>query len=173
MKFQSTRNKNLRLDSAETILKGLSDDGGLFVPVEIPVLNEWFKTYDPSVKRLAVCGGSYEISVRRNAVQKVAFFAQNKQSEHLPVYDRNTEIGVLLKTAKGRKTVTEELKPYLCLAIYGNFNAEVNMVDGETDSPMFNQIMKNMPLRALCNLTGGRFSEEYMNEIILRLNAEK
>lgn len=40
MKFQSTRNKNLRLDSAETILKGLSDDGGLFVPVEIPVLKK-------------------------------------------------------------------------------------------------------------------------------------
>ena len=38
MKFQSTRNKNLRLDSAETIIKGLSDDGGLFVPVEIPKL---------------------------------------------------------------------------------------------------------------------------------------
>ena len=38
MKYQSTRNKNLRLDSAETILKGLSDDGGLFVPVEIPKL---------------------------------------------------------------------------------------------------------------------------------------
>ena len=38
MKFQSTRNKNLRLESAETIVKGLSDDGGLFVPVEIPVL---------------------------------------------------------------------------------------------------------------------------------------
>lgn len=40
MKYQSTRNKNLRLDSAETILKGLSDDGGLFVPVEIPVLEK-------------------------------------------------------------------------------------------------------------------------------------
>ena len=40
MKFQSTRNKNLRLESAETIVKGLSDDGGLFVPVEIPVLEK-------------------------------------------------------------------------------------------------------------------------------------
>lgn len=38
MKFQSTRNSSLRLDSAETILKGLSDDGGLFVPVEFPKL---------------------------------------------------------------------------------------------------------------------------------------
>lgn len=40
MKFQSTRNKNLRLDSAETIIKGLSDEGGLFVPVEVPLLEE-------------------------------------------------------------------------------------------------------------------------------------
>ncbi len=40
MKFQSTRNKNLRLDSAETIIKGLSDDGGLFVPVEVPALKK-------------------------------------------------------------------------------------------------------------------------------------
>ena len=40
MKFQSTRNKNLRFDSAETIIRGLSDDGGLFVPVEIPVLEK-------------------------------------------------------------------------------------------------------------------------------------
>ena len=40
MKFQSTRNKDLRLDSAETIIRGLSDDGGLFVPVEVPVLEK-------------------------------------------------------------------------------------------------------------------------------------
>ncbi len=40
MKFQSTRNKNLRFDSAETIIRGLSDDGGLFVPVEIPMLEK-------------------------------------------------------------------------------------------------------------------------------------
>ena len=40
MKYQSTRNAALRLNSAETILKGLSDDGGLFVPVEIPQLAE-------------------------------------------------------------------------------------------------------------------------------------
>lgn len=40
MKFQSTRNKNLRLESAETIIRGLSEDGGLFVPVEVPVLKD-------------------------------------------------------------------------------------------------------------------------------------
>jgi len=40
VKFQSTRNKNLRLDSAETIIKGLSDEGGLFVPEEVPHLEK-------------------------------------------------------------------------------------------------------------------------------------
>lgn len=32
--FNSTRNKNIKLDSASAILKGIADDGGLFVPVE-------------------------------------------------------------------------------------------------------------------------------------------
>jgi len=146
---------------------------GESVTVNIPIDSEWFKTYDFARKQLCVCGGRYEISVRRNAVEKVAFFAQELPSEYPPVYDRNTEIGVLLRTEKGRQTVTEQLKPYLCLAIIGNFNAEVNMVDGETDSPMFNHVMRNMPLRALINLTGGKFSEDYMNEIILRLTADK
>lgn len=40
VKFRSTRNKNLRLDCAETVIKGLSDDGGLFVPVEVPQLEK-------------------------------------------------------------------------------------------------------------------------------------
>ncbi len=156
----------------------LKDFEKVFVPkgesvtVEIPLKKEWFKTYDYNRKELCVCGGVYEISVRRNATDKVAVFTYQTPYEYKTVYGRNTEIGLLLNTAKGRKTIDEELKPYLCLAILGNFNAEVNMVDGETDSPMFNHVMKNMPLRALCNLTGGKFSEKYMNEIILRLNAE-
>ena len=32
--FKSTRNENLKLDSATAILKGIADDGGLFVPEE-------------------------------------------------------------------------------------------------------------------------------------------
>jgi len=36
MEFCSTRNRDLRVTSARAILQGLSEDGGLFVPVEIP-----------------------------------------------------------------------------------------------------------------------------------------
>lgn len=36
MNYISTRNKNVKLTSAEAIKKGLSDDGGLFVPDEFP-----------------------------------------------------------------------------------------------------------------------------------------
>lgn len=32
--FKSTRDENLKLDSARAILKGIADDGGLFVPEE-------------------------------------------------------------------------------------------------------------------------------------------
>lgn len=40
MKYISTRNKKIKLESAEAIKKGLSAEGGLFVPEEIPVLSE-------------------------------------------------------------------------------------------------------------------------------------
>lgn len=40
MFYTSTRNKNLRVTSSEAITKGISDEGGLFVPEEIPHLTE-------------------------------------------------------------------------------------------------------------------------------------
>lgn len=38
--YCSTRNSELRFKASEAILKGISDDGGLFVPVEIPALDK-------------------------------------------------------------------------------------------------------------------------------------
>ena len=34
--YRSTRNNSLKVKASEAILKGLSDDGGLFVPDQIP-----------------------------------------------------------------------------------------------------------------------------------------
>ena len=38
MKYVSTRNANTRIDSAEAIIRGLSNDGGLYMPESIPSL---------------------------------------------------------------------------------------------------------------------------------------
>ena len=40
----STRNNSLKVKASEAILKGLSDDGGLFVPDQIPALDKDLKT---------------------------------------------------------------------------------------------------------------------------------
>ncbi len=40
MQYQSTRNNQLRLDAHQAILKGISDDGGLFVPNETPLFQD-------------------------------------------------------------------------------------------------------------------------------------
>ncbi len=37
--YTSTRDKDVRLTASQAILKGLSDDGGLFVPMQIPTLD--------------------------------------------------------------------------------------------------------------------------------------
>ena len=39
MLYNSTRDKNITLSPSQAILKGLSDDGGLFVPEKIPVMD--------------------------------------------------------------------------------------------------------------------------------------
>jgi threonine synthase len=40
MNYSSTRNSNIKVTSAEAIIKGLSDEGGLFVPEKLPKLTE-------------------------------------------------------------------------------------------------------------------------------------
>ncbi|MBR5376081.1 MAG: threonine synthase [Lachnospiraceae bacterium] len=57
MLYNSTRNKNLKLTASLAILKGLSDDGGLFVPQEIP---EFDKSLD-ELKGLDYRELAYEI----------------------------------------------------------------------------------------------------------------
>jgi len=42
MRYTSTRNNKLNLSAAEAITRGISEDGGLFVPVEIPEADENF-----------------------------------------------------------------------------------------------------------------------------------
>jgi threonine synthase len=42
MKYESTRDKNLRMDAAQAIQTGLSRDGGLLTPCEIPQIDEAF-----------------------------------------------------------------------------------------------------------------------------------
>ncbi|MBQ7130996.1 MAG: threonine synthase [Oscillospiraceae bacterium] len=39
MFYKSTRNSNLNVSGAQAVLKGISDDGGLFVPSEIPAIS--------------------------------------------------------------------------------------------------------------------------------------
>ena len=41
--YSSTRNQNIQVKASEAILKGLSEDGGLFVPNEIPKLDKSLK----------------------------------------------------------------------------------------------------------------------------------
>ena len=41
--YQSTRNKEEKVTASQAILKGLSDEGGLFVPVKIPALTKSLK----------------------------------------------------------------------------------------------------------------------------------
>lgn len=41
--YKSTRDSSITVTASQAILKGLSDDGGLFVPTSLPVLDKTVK----------------------------------------------------------------------------------------------------------------------------------
>ncbi len=53
MRYYSTRNKNKMVSSMEAIIKGIAEDGGLFIPENIPALPEISKMLDLDYKNLA------------------------------------------------------------------------------------------------------------------------
>ena len=61
--YASTRDANVKVTASQAILKGLSDDGGLFVPERIPALDSSLKelsqmTYQETAYRLLMTANS-------------------------------------------------------------------------------------------------------------------
>ena len=73
--YTSTRNANEKATASQAILKGLADDGGLFVPNEIPVL-------EVSVEELA------EMSYQETAYEVMKLFLTDFTEEELIQYAR-------------------------------------------------------------------------------------
>ena len=81
--------------------------------------------------------------------------------------NKDVRIGELLTFPWGEKLVNEYLLGYLNMAIYGNFNTDKPIVNGSVDDNFFDSIMKDMPLRSLCNFSKGSFTEEMLTEFCL------
>ncbi len=84
MKYLSTRNSQIKVEASEAILKGLSDDGGLFVPEKMPVLKK-------SLKELA------SMSYKEIAYEVMSLFLTDYSKEELTAcidaaYDEKFEV---------------------------------------------------------------------------------
>lgn len=93
--YSSTRNQNIQVKASEAILKGLSEDGGLFVPNEIPKL-------DKSLKELS------EMTYRQVAYEVMKLYLTDFTEEELKTcieraYDSkfDTEVIAPLVEAEG------------------------------------------------------------------------
>lgn len=87
--YSSTRNAKDRVTASQAILKGLADDGGLFVPSEIPAL-------DVSLKELA------DMSYQETAYQVLKLFLTDYTEE---------ELRHCIDSAYDEKFDTEEIAP--------------------------------------------------------------
>ena len=89
MLYVSTRNDNEKASPSQAILKGLAEDGGLFVPEQIPVL-------DIPVEKLA------EMTYQETAYEVMKLFLTDFTEEELKTCIRN---------AYDEKFDTEEIAP--------------------------------------------------------------
>ena len=134
---------------------------------------ERLKNYDVSAHAFRLYNGKYRFAFCSDCETEIIGSDVELEGDPLQ-YDRNSVVGELLYTAEGRRIVDEELKPYLCLAIIGTFNADVRIENGRAvGNPMFDNVMRNMPLRALYDLTGGKFTEEMMLRLINKLEGRE
>ena len=72
MKYQSTRNSGLKLDSAQAIKIGIAPDGGLFVPVDIPKLTD--EKIIKILERVKISGAIDEMEPKKALFEKIKSF---------------------------------------------------------------------------------------------------
>ena len=112
VRYKSTRNSNISVTASEAVLKGLADDGGLFVPDSIPAL-------DVSLESLA--GKSY----RDVAYEVMKLFLSDYTEEELKhcinsAYDDKFDTTKIapLKEADGAYYLNYSMVPPLHLRIW-------------------------------------------------------
>lgn len=73
MQFYSTNNKSLRVSLREAVLKGLADDGGLFMPERIPQLSKSFfeQPHSPTQLAFAVAEALLGEDIPKEKLEKI------------------------------------------------------------------------------------------------------
>lgn len=132
-----------------------------------------FCRYDTHSGRFAVKNVDYTVTLGTSCVNDVKKFTVKARGfDNGMVFTRDSCVGDALKTARGRKIVEKYLLGYQYMAIFGNFNGDIKLNDDAVKDRFFTSIMEDMPLRALCNFTGGKFGDKELNEVIDILNGK-
>lgn len=136
--------------------------------VSFALKNADFEQYDVSRSKWLVKEGKYKILLGTSC-EDILWETELQMKNSLPKTPctKNSRIGELLTTKRGEVLVQKYLIGYCNMAIYGNFNADIQIVDGcVSGDEFFNNIMQNMPLHVLCNFSRGLFTEEKLEEFI-------
>ena len=139
----------------------------------VTLLPEDIAVYSEKKGRFAVEDGKYSLTVSVSCVDDIKRFTFTAKGFSEPeIYTRDSLVGDILKTKKGRKIVEKHLLGYLYMAMFGNFNGDITLKDDVTKSPFFTSIMNDMPLNSLCSFTGGAFGDEKLNAVLTLLNEQ-
>ena len=96
MKFYSTNKKSKEVSFKEAVIKGIADDGGLFMPVSIPVLSEDFFDEIENLSFQEICFGIAENIIGDEIpAQILKPIISNAINFEAPIIKLNNNVGVL------------------------------------------------------------------------------
>jgi threonine synthase len=96
LKFYSTNKKSKEVSFKEAVIKGIADDGGLFMPVSIPVLSENFFDEIENLSFQEICFGIAENIIGDEIpAQILKPIISNAINFEAPIIKLNNNVGVL------------------------------------------------------------------------------
>jgi len=166
MHYYSTNNKSLKVFFREAVLKGLSEDGGLFMPASIPHLNENFieNIESRSFQEIAIeiAKGFINNEIKENDLEKIIRDAINFDAPVIRLNDNH----FILELFHGPTLAFKDFAARFMARTFSYFNKDNDKeliilvaTSGDTGSAVANGFYETKGIKVIILYPSGKISE--------------
>ena len=166
MQYYSTNNKSLNVSFKQAVLKGLSEDGGLFMPVSIPSLNKNFieNIESKSFQEIAleVAKGFIDGEIKESDLEKIVSEAINFDAPVIRLSDNH----FILELFHGPTLAFKDFGARFMARTFSYFNKDNDIeliilvaTSGDTGSAVANGFYETEGIKVVILYPSGKISE--------------
>ncbi len=166
MDYYSTNNRNLKVSFKEAVLKGLAEDGGLFMPESIPILKKDFiqnlNTYSFQEIAFTIAKSFIEDEIEENQLEKIIYDAITFDA---PLVKLNDNF-FILELFHGPTLAFKDFGARFMARVFSQFNKDNNKeliilvaTSGDTGSAVANGFYEAEGIKVVILYPSGKISD--------------